>query len=326
MKALITRNPGKNSYLEWTDVPKPDPMSQEVIVKIHATAVNRADLLQRRGLYPPPEGASDILGLECAGEIVDRGAEVSEYREGDRVCALLAGGGYAEYVAVHQDMLLPVPPKLSFHEAAGIPESFYTAYLNLFEIGKLIAGEVCVIHSGGSGIGVAAIQLAKKAGAEVIATTGSSEKIKKCLEIGANHAFSYNEEPILYKIKQYTRDMGVDLVLDTIGARLLTDNISMLKYRGRIVIIGLLGGSKSEMDIGQVLIKNIFIQGSTLRNRSLKEKIILTNKIKSDVMPFFLNGKLRPIVDSVFSIHQAEEAHRRMAENKNFGKIILSIT
>lgn len=326
MKAIVIRNQGKNSQLEWTEFPMVKQDSEEVIVKIHATAVNRADLLQRRGLYPPPQGASDILGLECAGEIVERGLSASNFKVGDRVCALLSGGGYAEYVNIHQDMLLPIPENLSYEESAAFPESFYTAYLNLFELGRLEKREFCLIHSGASGVGVAAIQLAKISGAKVITTAGSSEKISKCLDLGADHAFNYKKERFAEKIRQLDNFEGIDLILDTVGAKFASDNIDILSYRGRMIIIGLLGGSASELDLGLVLRKNILIQGSTLRNRPLTEKVKLTRKMKSYIMPLLEKGSLKTIVDSVFPVQQVNEAHRRMSENKNFGKIVLTIT
>jgi putative PIG3 family NAD(P)H quinone oxidoreductase len=324
MKATKIRNFGIQSELEWTETADVRPNPDEVSIRIHATAVNRADLLQRRGLYPPPEGASEILGLECSGEIIETGRDVNNWEIGDRVCALLAGGGYAEYVTVSYNMLLSVPKNMSFAESACIPEAFYTAYLNLIDIGKLKAGESCIIHSGGSGVGTAAIQLAKMKGATVIATAGTPEKIRKCLELGADEVYNHADEDFMKKIKSNARP-GIDLILDTVGAKYLNENINLLSYRGRLILIGLLGGTKSELDLGQVLTKNILIVGSTLRNQSLQEKIILTQKIRSEVMPFFETGQLKVVMDSVWPITKAHEAHQRMSENKNFGKLVLSV-
>lgn len=325
MKAIKIRNFGFQSELEWTETGLVRPGPEEVSIRIHATAVNRADLLQRRGLYPPPEGASDILGLECAGEIAETGSYVTKWKSGDRVCALLAGGGYAEYVNVPQEMLLPVPKNLTFTEAACIPEAYYTAYLNLIDIGKLKRDETCIIHSGGSGIGTAAIQLAKTIGANVITTTGTSEKNGKCIELGADYAFDHTDENFFKKIRTMIQPPGIDLILDTVGAQYMTENISLLGYRGRLILIGLLGGSKSALDLGQVLTKNILIAGSTLRNKPLQEKKILTKKIRSEVLPHFETGHLKPVMDSVWPITNVQDAHQRMAENRNFGKIVLSV-
>ncbi|MBL7960654.1 NAD(P)H-quinone oxidoreductase [bacterium] len=325
MNAIIIKNAGKSSYLEWTEVPMVKRKAGEVIVKVRSTAVNRADLLQRRGLYPPPDGESEIMGLECAGEIVETGLEVTNCNVGDRVCALLAGGGYADYINIHQDMILPIPSNLSFDEAAAIPEAYYTAFLNLFDMGKLKPNEICLIYSGGSGVGTAAIQLAKFAKSKVITIAGSREKMRRCIELGADHVFNYKEDQFINKIKQLTKVTGVDLILDTVGAKYSAKSIDLLGYRGRLILIGVLSGSIAEVDLGQVLKKNILIRGSTLRNRSIQEKIILTQKIKSFVLPLFEDGVLKPVIDSVYPIQLIEDAHQHMLANKNFGKIVISV-
>ncbi len=325
MKAIRIKNFGVHSELEWTKTELIKPARDEVSIRIHATAVNRADLLQRRGLYPPPEGASDILGLECSGEIAETGSEVANWRVGDRVCALLTGGGYAEYVNVHQGMLLPLSPSLSYAEAACIPEAYYTAYLNLIDLGKLKSRETCLIHSGGSGVGSAAIQLSKMIGANVITTAGTPEKIKKCIELGADEAYDHTEENFMKKIKFKNPTYGIDLILDTVGGKYLAGNIELLGYRGRLILIGLLGGAKSELNLDQVLSKNILIKGSTLRNKPLEEKITLTQKIRSEVLPHLEAGQLKVIMDSVWPVTSANDAHRYLSENKNFGKIVLTV-
>ncbi|KAB2879883.1 NAD(P)H-quinone oxidoreductase [bacterium] len=321
----MIKDAGKSSSLEWTEVPMVRRKAGEVIVKVRSTAVNRADLLQRRGLYPSPDGESEIIGLECAGEIVETGPEVTNCKVGDRVCALLAGGGYADYINIHQDMILPIPTNLSFDEAAAIPEAFYTAYLNLFDLGELKPGETCLIYSGGSGVGTAAIQIAKFAKATVLTTAGSPEKMRRCIELGADHVFDYKEDQLISKIKQLTKVTGVDLILDTVGAKYSANNIDLLGYRGRLILIGLLSGSVAAVDLSQVLKKNILIRGSTLRNRPIREKIILTQQIKSFVLPLFEDGVLKPVIDSVYPIQQIEDAHQRMLGNKNFGKIVISV-
>ncbi|MBL7994194.1 NAD(P)H-quinone oxidoreductase [bacterium] len=325
MKAIIIKNAGKSSYLEWTEVPMVNRKAGEVIVKVRSTAVNRADLLQRLGLYPPPDGESQIMGLECAGEIVETGPEVMNCKVGDRVCALLAGGGYADYVNIHRAMILPIPLSLSFDEAAAIPEAYYTAYVNLLDIGELKAGETCLIYAGGSGVGTAAIQIAKFVKATVLATAGSQEKMRRCIELGADHVFDHKEDQFISKIQQLTKVTGIDLILDTIGAKHFANNIDLLSYRGRLILIGLLSGSMAEVDLGQVLKKNILMRGSTLRNLPIQEKILLTQKIKSFVLPLFEDRVLKPVIDSVYPIQQIENAHQRMLGNRNFGKIVISM-
>ena len=326
LKAIVIKNPGKNSYLQWDDVPMVKPGSKEVVIRVHATAVNRADLLQRRGLYPPPAGASDIVGLECAGEIVETVTDTSQHRVGDRVCALLTGGGYSEYVNVHEDMVFSVPQSMTYEQAAAIPEAFVTAYLNLFDIGQLKNDEACLIHSGGSGVGTAAIQLAKYVKAMVITTAGSNEKIELCKTLGADFAFNYHEVLFAEKIEQQLPiGKGLDLILDTVGANYLSDNINLLGYRGRMIVIGHLSGSKAQLNLDHVLKKNIMIRGSTLRHLPIDDKIILIQNVRSKVMPLFEKGIIKPIVDSVFSIKQVEAAHRRIIDNKNFGKIVISM-
>ncbi len=322
MKAIVVNKDGFS--LEWKTVAPLHPEAGEVLVQIRAAGVNRADLLQRRGLYDPPPGASEILGLECSGEIAELGSDVKNWKIGDRVCALLGGGGYAEQAVIHQDMLMPVPDRLSPEESAAIPEAFGTAYLNLFLIGMLAPGETVLIHSGGSGVGTAAIQLAKNGGANIFVTTGDEKKIRLCRELGADGAVNYKEENFAEKILETTR--GVDIVLDTVGGKYLAGNLRLLTPKGRLILIGLLGGGQADINLTEVLTKNISVIGSTLRNKTLKEKIALTQKMITDMLPLFAKGIVKPVVDSVFPIELAEQAHRRMLENKNFGKIILKIS
>jgi putative PIG3 family NAD(P)H quinone oxidoreductase len=325
MKAIKIENTGSGSVLIWTDAQKIDPGRNEVKLRVRATAVNRADILQRRGLYPPPTGASGILGLECAGEIVEIGPEVVSWKKGDRVCALLSGGGYSEEVVIHSGMLLPIPDFFSFTEAAAIPEAFYTAFLNLFELGHLKQGEWCIIYTGGSGVGSAAIQLAKTTGANAIATAGTPEKVRKCMELGAYVTLDHNAKTFETDLNRLSKDHKIDLIFDTMGSKYASENINALGYRGRLILIGLLGGTKAQIDFGKILTKNISIVGSTLRNRSLEEKIELTRRIRLKIWPLFESRKIKPVIDSVFSILQVENAHNRMLENRNFGKIILTV-
>jgi len=323
MKAIIAL-PGTEVNLKIVECEFPRLLENEVMVKILAAGVNRADLLQARGLYPPPPGASDILGLECAGEIADIGSQVRNWSVGDRVCALLAGGGYSEFVNVPQDMLLRVPSQLSYEEAAAIPEAFYTAYLNLINIGQLKAGQDILIHAGASGVGTAAIQIAKYYGGRVFVSVGSDGKGNRCLELGADHFVNYHSQDFKTKILEWTNTRGVDLILDSVGAAYFNDNVQLLKKYGRLISIGLMGGSATEINLDEILTKNISINGSTLRNKSLQEKTALTTEIQANVLPLFSTRALIPIVDRIFPFSQVSQAHAHMRENKNVGKIILS--
>jgi putative PIG3 family NAD(P)H quinone oxidoreductase len=321
MFATCIMNPGTHGRLEWAEMPMPTPRPGQVMVRIHCAAVNRADLLQRRGLYPPPAGESEIPGLECAGEIVGFEGAVGPWSEGDRVMALLAGGGYAEYAAIDHRLLLRVPDGMSYEEAAAVPEAFLTGYLNLVILGRVQAGESVLVHSGASGIGTASIQVAKHLQASVMTTVGSPTKASFCLRLGAAEAFNY-------RMDDWVRRLGenrIDAVLDTVGAAYLAANIRVLKPGGRLLLIGLLGGSHAEIDMGSVLAKNLIVRGSTLRNKSTEDKARLITSFTEDLLPEFSRGTVRPVVHAVFPISRVEEAHRCMARNKNMGKIVLSI-
>jgi len=324
MKAILVKDDAART-LHLADAPSPELDPDSVLIKIHATAVNRADLLQRRGLYPPPPGESEILGLEAAGVIVEKGENVINWPIGARVCCLLGGGGYAEYVAVHQDMLLPIPGHLNFEQAAAIPEVFYTAFVNLFLEGNLSADESLLIHAGASGVGTAAIQLARQGGAQVFITAGSDEKIRRCLSLGANFGINYKAENFAERILQLTEQKGVDVILDCVGGKYLQQNLALLKLNGRLVIIGLLGGAKAEIDLARVLRKRLRLYGSVLRSRSLAEKIAITQAFKERVLPLFTQQKIQPVIDSVYPLAEAGQAHEHVAANKNFGKVVLKV-
>lgn len=308
------------------DCVEPNCGPREVLVRVHATAVNRADLLQRRGLYPPPPGASEILGLEAAGEIAALGNEVQDWRVGERVLCLLAGGGYAEFVAVPQEMLLRMPADWTFEQAAAVPEAFYTAFVNLFVEAKLRARELVLVHAGGSGVGTAAIQMARLAGALVLVTAGSEEKLEECRFLGANHAINYKQFDFAKIVRKLTNDSGVDVILDCIGAAYWEKNISLLRTRGRLVVIGLMGGAKTEIDMSPILRKRLRIIGSVLRSRSLDEKIALTRQFRAQVLPQLENGSLHPVLDKIFPLAEAEQAHAYVASNHNFGKVVLRVS
>jgi putative PIG3 family NAD(P)H quinone oxidoreductase len=326
MKAIIVKKPGGPEVLEWLDTPDPELQSDELLVRVEAAAVNRADLLQRRGLYPPPPGASPILGMEMAGEVLEVGAACgSNWQPGQRVMALLAGGGYAEKVTVPAVQAMPLPGNLSFEEGAAIPEAFLTAYLNLFGLGELKEGQTVLIHAGGSGVGTAAIQLAREARATVLVTAGSAEKLERCRQLGATGLINYRQEAFAAKVKELTGGQGVNLILDFIGADYFEANLASLALYGRLVLIGQLSGSKVQLDLGQIMRRRLHITGTTLRARSQEEKASLVRQLSDFALPRFADGRLRPVIDSVFPISQAGEAHRYMESNQNFGKIILKV-
>ncbi len=324
MKAIIITEPGGPEVLDWQETADPIVAPTELLVRVHTSGVNRADLLQRRGLYPPPPGASPILGMEMAGEITAVGSECGPgWEPGQRVMALLGGGGYAEQVAVPAVLAMPVPPNLSFEEAGAIPEAFLTAYLNLFRLGNLQPGETVLIHAGGSGVGTAAIQLAREAGAQVMVTAGSDEKLARCQELGATGLINYKHGSFAAKIKELTGGQGVNLILDFIGADYFEANIASLALGGRLVLIGQLSGGKTEIDLGQIMRRRLHVTGTTLRARSLEDKADLTRGLSELALSRFGDGRLKPVVDRVFPMAEAAQAHRYMETNANFGKIML---
>jgi putative PIG3 family NAD(P)H quinone oxidoreductase len=297
----------------------------ELLVDVEATAVNRADLLQARGGYPPPPGASDILGLEMAGVVTAVGANVAGWQVGDRVCALLPGGGYAEQVAVPAQMALRLPETWSFVAGTAVPEVWYTAFVNLFLEGDLKAGETVLIHAGASGVGTACIQLTQISGATAFVTAGNEEKLRRCRELGAKLAINYKAEDFLEKVLAATNGEGVDLIIDPVGGAYLARNVKALRPFGRLVNIGLLSGGQGDLDMGRVLRNRLRLVGSTLRNRPLAEKIEITRQFESRFWHLFITGKLQPIVDTVFPIQEAQRAHEYVAQDKNVGKVVLEV-
>ncbi|MCA9965405.1 MAG: NAD(P)H-quinone oxidoreductase [Anaerolineales bacterium] len=323
MKAIVVRGEKGRPELVWDEVVDVACGPEEVVVAVRATAVNRADLLQARGGYPPPPGASDIIGLEMAGEIVALGEGVVGWEVGDRVCALLPGGGYAELTAVPYQMLVKIPDNWSFAQAAAFPEVWYTAYLNLFGEGQLKAGEVALIHAGGSGVGTAAVQLAVLAGAQAFVTAGTEEKLQACRELGATLAVNYKTADFLPAVLAATNNRGVDVILDPVGAGYLMKNLRALAINGRLVSIGLLSGGQTEINLGLLLGKRLRLIGSTLRNRPLAEKVAIRNGFEQRFWPFFASGQLQPIIDTTFPITEAQAAHEYVAADKNIGKVVL---
>jgi tumor protein p53-inducible protein 3 len=322
MKA-ITIQKGEEPHLIWEDVDDPAMGPGEVLVEVRATAVNRADLLQARGLYPPPRGASEILGLEMAGVVVEVPNSASGWRVGDRVCALLPGGGYAERVSVPAELLLPLPDDRGFEWGAAIPEAWYTAFLNLEIEGALQEGESVLIHAGASGVGTAAIQIAKGLGAAVYTTAGGPEKRALCEELGADLALDYHACDFAEEI--VSRGAGIDLVLDCVGGSYLDKHLPLLRPMGRIVIIGVMGGGAGSLDLRSLLTKRVRIIGSTLRGRTLDEKQSITLRFKDRVWPHLVSGRFRPVIDKVFPIADAQVAHRYVRENRNRGKVVMTV-
>ncbi len=325
MKAIVVHDGEKYPRLVWEEVEDVTYGPDEVLVAVKATAVNRADLAQARGNYPPPAGASEILGLEMAGVIEAVGDIVTDWAVGDRVCALLPGGGYAEKVAVPAAMLLRLPDEWSFAQGAAVPEVWLTAFVNLFLEGNLQKGETVLIHAGGSGVGTAAIQLAHAVGARVFMTAGTSDKLKTGRRLGADLTINYKEQDFHDVIMTETDGEGVDLILDPVGADYLDRNISLLKRFGRLVLIGLLSGSRGELDLSHVLRKRLRLIGSTLRTRPPAEKISITREFEARFWPMLVNGELQPIIDTTFPLPEAQAAHEYVRQNKNTGKVILTL-
>lgn len=326
MKAVLVTSPGAAENLVIGEFEKPEPKPHEILVKVAATALNRADILQREGKYPPPKGASPILGLEMSGEVVALGKSVTKWKAGDQVFGLLPGGGYAEYAVIHQDMAMPLPANVSPIEAAAIPEVFLTAYQALFWLGKLQKGETVLIHAGGSGVGTAAIQLAKAVETKIM-VTASGGKHQVCLDLGADEAIDYQTQDFKEKVREYTDEKGVNVIIDFIAAPYFHQNIDSLATDGRLVLLATLGGGKVEnFDLRKVLSKRLQIIGSTLRARSQDYQVALTQAFSAFAMPRFQQEILKPIIDKVFDWKEVQEAHRYMEANKNTGKIVLKIS
>ena len=326
MKAITRTGDGGPEVLILDDVPPPPkPTDTQLLVDVKATALNRADLIQRRGGYPPPPGESDILGLEIAGKVSGIGKTVTGFNEGDRVFGLVGGGGYAEQAVIDYRMAICIPEKWSFEDAAAIPEVFFTANENIFTLGRLTQGETILIHAGGSGVGTAGIQIANHAGARVFVTAGTSNKIDNCKKLGATEGINYKQSDYVTEIQRLTDGEGVDVVLGFIGAPYLARNLEILKTKGRLLQVGLMGGSTAEIDLGTVMRKRLQIIGSVMRPQSLQEKIAITQRFVDRWLPKLMDGTLRPVIDTVYPLTQAREAHEYMEANRNFGKIILSV-
>lgn len=324
MRAVVVARPGGPEVLQLAERPLPEPGPGEIRVRVHASAVNRADLLQRRGLYPAPPGApQDVPGLEYAGEVDAVGEGAGLWAVGNRVMGIVGGGGYAEHVVVHEREAMRIPQGLSYEEGAAIPEAFLTAYDALFTRLELLMGERVLIHAVGSGVGTAALQLARAAGALVIGTSRSADKLRRAAELGLDVAIDTSREELPAALENATYGSGVHAVVDLVGGKLLEESLRGMAQGGRVVVVGTVAGSKVELDLGLLLRRRIRIVGTVLRTRPLEEKIALAREFSSTVLPLLSSGKIRPVIDRVYPFADIADAHRQMEQNDTFGKIVL---
>jgi len=326
MRAIEISQPGGPEVLVAVDRPRPEPGAGEVLIKVSAAGVNRPDVFQRQGNYPPPPGASDLPGLECAGEIVAGDAAAGGFKVGDKVCALVTGGGYAEYCVAPVEQCLPVPKGLSEIEAAGLPETYYTVWTNVFDRGRLAPGETLLVHGGASGIGTTAIQLATARGHKVYATAGSDERARAAEKLGAALGINYRTQDFVEEIKRVTDGRGVDVILDMVAGEYVGRNLKCLADDGRAVIIALLGGAKATIDAGQILRRRLTVTGSTLRARPVEVKAGIARSLREHVWPLLEAGKIKPVVHSTFPLERACDAHALMDAGEQIGKVILTVS
>ena len=324
MKAIVVEPPGKDAdSLRVAEVADPVAGDAEVLLRVHATALNRADIMQRMGGYPAQHGASEILGLELAGEVIEVGSRVRSLAVGDRVYGLSGGGGYAELATLHESLAMPIPEGMSWHEAASIPEVFFTANTAVRTLGETQPGERLLVHAGGSGVGIAAIQIGRLIGAEVWTTAGSAEKCERAAELGAQVAINYREESFADVVQERTGGRGADVILDVIGRDYWDANLRSLATAGRLVLVGLMGGAVAETNLGQLMTKRLRVFGTVMRSRPLLDRAAITRDYQEHLEPAIVAGQMRPVIDSVFPLREAAAAHQYMAENRNFGKILL---
>ncbi|MGV3345722.1 NAD(P)H-quinone oxidoreductase [Enterobacteriaceae bacterium LUAb1] len=323
MKVIEITRPGAPEVLQLSVRPLPMPGKHELLIKVVAAGVNRPDIMQRQGLYPPPPGASDLPGLEIAGEIVATGAEVRHFQPGVNVCALVTGGGYAEYCLVHESSALPVPEGLSLTEAAALPETFFTVWVNVFQRGKLTAGETILVHGGTSGIGITTIILAKAFHARVIVTVGSETKRQAALKAGADAAINYHTEDFVSEVKRLTQGKGANIIVDLIAGEYAAKNMQAAAVEGRLIQIGVQGGTISALNIMPLMLKRLTWSGTTLRSRSIEDKAAIARDLKTHVWPLLAAGKIKLCIFKTFALEQAAEAHRLMESSQHIGKIVL---
>ena len=325
MRAVGMREAGAPEVLETITVPVPVARDNEVLIEVSYAGVNRPDCLQRAGHYAPPADASPLLGLEVSGRIVAAGKDVQRWREGDSVCALVAGGGYAQYCVAPAAWCLPIPQGMSLRDASGLPETHYTVWNNLFDRARLAPGEWVLVHGGTSGIGLTAIQLAKAFGAQVITTAGSDEKTAFCLSVGADHAINYKTQDFVAEVARITAKRGVDVILDMVGGDYIAKNLRSLAIEGRMVMIAFLEGGRAEIDFRHVMMRRLTITGSTLRASTFERKSALAAALESKVWPFYAAGRLRAVTHAVFALDDAASAHALMESSKHIGKILLEV-
>ena len=323
MKFIKIEKHGGPDVLKLNSQAVPDPGPDEVLIRVEAAGVNRPDIMQRKGLYPPPPGATDVLGLEVSGTVEKTGVNVTELKVGSQVCALVSCGGYAEFCLASASICLPIPEKISLEHAAGIPETFFTVWTNVFERGHLKSGETLLVHGGSSGIGTTSIQLGKAFGAKVYTTAGTQEKCDFCKKLGADVAINYNENDFEAEIKTLTENRGVDVILDMVGGPYFPKNIKILASEGRLLQIALMQGYKAEVDFRPLLMKRVTLTGSTLRPRSVKEKASIARGLFKEVWPLLDSGIIRPIIHQTFPLEKAADAHRLMESSNHIGKILL---
>jgi putative PIG3 family NAD(P)H quinone oxidoreductase len=324
MKAIRVEDPGAHYRLTVTDLPRPVPGADEVLIKVAAAGLNRADLAQSMGRYPPPPGAPETLGMEVSGDIVSLGAGVTDFAVGQPVCALLPGGGYAEYATASKSCVLPVPESVELVAAAALPEVHFTVWTNLMDSARLQPGESVLVHGGSSGIGTAAIQLCAARGHRVFATAGSAGKCRACEQLGAEHAVNYREADFVDAVRRATLDKGVDVVLDMVGGDYIERNFRALARSGRLVNIAFQGGMTANVNFGLMLMKRLSFMASTLRGRSNEEKGVIRDAVLREVWPLIASGRIKPVIDRILPFEMAQEAHARMAESAHIGKILLS--
>jgi putative PIG3 family NAD(P)H quinone oxidoreductase len=326
MKAILVESPGKLHQLKLGEVPQPKFSDDELLIKVEAAGVNRADILQRKGLYPPPAGNSPIIGLEIAGKIEARGKNCLEWKTGERICCLLGGGGYADYVAVHKEMAMKIPENLSYQEAAAIPEAYLTAFQSIIWLANLQAGQSILIHAGASGVGSAAIQIARQIGTTIFTTAGSDQKTRFCLQQGANRGINYRTESFGDIVQRETKGKGVNVIIDFVGSPYWKSNLESIGVDGHHILLATMGGAIiQEMDLRQLMRKRLTFSGSTLRNRSQEYKIKLTKDFSNFALPLFTAGAMKPAIDRIFPWEEVSLAHQYMEENRNMGKIVLRV-
>lgn len=326
MTVIEILQPGIPDVLRPGTRPIPEPAGHEILIEVAYAGINRPDVLQRQGLYPVPPGASDIPGLECSGRVVGIGENVSRWKIGDTVCALLPGGGYAQYVTTPADHALPIPAGMTMAQAAALPETYFTVWTNVFDRGGLKAGESILIHGGSSGIGTTAIQVAAARGARVFATAGTDEKCAACLELGAEKALNYKMMDFGGLTRDWTHDRGVDVILDMVGGSYIARNIKALANDGRLIMIAFLGGAKAEINFATIMQKRLTVTGSTLRPQSRAAKAAIAESLEREVWPLLANGTIAPIIDHVFALKDAANAHKRMEKSAHIGKIVLKVS